>query len=87
MGGDALAAMEHLDGAAGQAHVDLLADERVRHRVEEARGLDVIVEVDPGQAPFGDIRSPRPAAAGAPAARRSRTARAGSRRGGASDGR
>ena len=37
MGGDALAAVEHLDGARGGAGVDLLADQRVRHRVEEAR--------------------------------------------------
>jgi hypothetical protein len=36
LGGDALTAMEHLDGVAGEAHVDLLADERVRHRVERS---------------------------------------------------
>src|SRR4051812_16443070 len=53
MGGDALAAMEHLDRAAGEAHVNLRADQRVRHRVEEALGLDMIIEVDPSQAPLG----------------------------------
>ena len=52
MSRDPLATMEHLDGAAGQAHVDLRADQGVRHRVEEALGFDVIVEVDTGQAPF-----------------------------------
>ena len=46
MSRDPLAAMEHLDGAAGQAHVDLRADQRVRHRVEEALGLDMIVEAE-----------------------------------------
>jgi hypothetical protein len=50
---DPLAAVEDLDGAAGQAHVDLLADQGVRHGVEEAGGLDVIVEIDPGEPPLG----------------------------------
>jgi hypothetical protein len=36
MGGDPPAAMEHLDCARGDAHVDFGANEGVRHRVEEA---------------------------------------------------
>ena len=37
MSGDPLAAVEDLDGAAGQAHVDLLADQGVRHRSRGSR--------------------------------------------------
>ena len=47
------AAVEDLDGAAGQAHVDLLPDQGVWHGVEEARGVDMIVEIDPGELPLG----------------------------------
>ena len=54
MGGDALTAVEHLDGARRDAEVDLLADQGVGHRVQEAGRLDVVVEVDPGQPPFGE---------------------------------
>src|SRR5208283_2946899 len=53
MSGDARAAMKHLDRARGDADVDLLADQAVRHRIEEALDLDVIVETDAGQAPLG----------------------------------
>nr|POE54667.1 hypothetical protein CFP56_78537 [Quercus suber] len=67
MGGDALAAVEHLDGAGREAHVDLLADQGVGHRVQEARGLDVIVEVDPRQPPLGeDVRGCRQRQQGRP---------------------
>ena len=45
--------MEHLDGAAGDAQVDLGADQRVRHRVVEGVRLDVIIEPDAGEPPFG----------------------------------
>ncbi len=54
MGGHAMAAMEHLDGTVREAHVDLFADQGVRHRVQEARGVDVVVEVDPCQPALGD---------------------------------
>src|SRR5580658_8962056 len=54
MGGDALGAMEYLDGAAGDAQVDLGADQRVRHRVVEALDLDVIVDAHAGKPPFGE---------------------------------
>ena len=53
MGGDALAAMECTRRCGWSAHVNLRADERVRHRVEEALGLDMIIEADPSQAPLG----------------------------------
>ena len=47
--------MEYLDGARGDAHIDLGADQRVRHRVVEALDIDVIVEPDPSQTPFGEL--------------------------------
>src|SRR5688572_18501602 len=53
MSSDPPAAVEDLDGAAGQAHVDLLADQGVRHGVKEAGGLDVVVEIDSGKPPLG----------------------------------
>ena len=52
MGGDTPAAMEHLDDARGNAHVDFGANERVRHRVEEVFDLDMVVEPDAGETPF-----------------------------------
>src|SRR3954471_22452118 len=48
-----LAAVEHLDGAGGGAGIDLLSEQRVRHRVAETRDLDMIVHSDAGEAPFG----------------------------------
>ena len=48
-----LAAVEHLDGARGGAGVDLFADQRMRHRVEEACDLDMIVDADAGEVPVG----------------------------------
>ncbi len=55
MGADALAAMEYLDGARGDPHVDLGADERVRDRIEKVMDLDVIVEIDPRAPPFREL--------------------------------
>jgi hypothetical protein len=52
---DPLAAMEDLDRAGREADIDLLADEGVRDRVEEARRLDVVIEVDTGEAPLGEL--------------------------------
>src|SRR6516162_3786405 len=49
MRGDTLAAMEDLDGARGDADLDLFADQGVRHRIEEAVDLDVVVRADPSQ--------------------------------------
>ena len=53
MGGDAFAAVEHLDRAGRGAGVHLLADQGVRHRVEKALDLDVVVDADAGEAPLG----------------------------------
>src|SRR4051794_24431294 len=47
-----LAAVEHLDGAGGGAGLDLLTEQPVRHRVAEARDLDMIVDPDAGETPF-----------------------------------
>jgi len=55
MGRDALGAMEHLDGTAGDAHVDLGTDQRVRHRVKEAIKFDMIIGPDARQAPFSEL--------------------------------
>ena len=52
---DALAAMEHLDRARGDANLDLGANQRVRNRVEEVMDLDVIIEVDPRAPPFREL--------------------------------
>ena len=49
----ALAAQEHLDGGPGEAQLHLLVDERVRHRVEVAIELDVVVEVHARGLPLG----------------------------------
>ena len=40
---------------AGGANVDLLPDQAVRNRVEEAVDLDVIIERDAGEAPLGEL--------------------------------
>ena len=87
VGGDALAAVEHLHGAGREAHVHLLADQGVGHRVQEARGLDVVVEVDPRQPPLGeDVGGCRQGQTGRPAPR-PRTGRVAWCRGGAWGGR
>jgi hypothetical protein len=52
MGGDPPAAMEHLDGTRSDAHIDLGANERVWHRVEEDRSVDMVVEPDASETPF-----------------------------------
>ena len=53
MGGDAFTAVEHLDRASRGTGVHLLADQRVRHRVEKALDLDVVINPDAGEAPLG----------------------------------
>ena len=45
---------EDLDRAAGRPQIDLRADQAVRHRIEEALVLDMIV-ANPGEAPFGKL--------------------------------
>ena len=53
MHGDALAAVEDLDGACRRPQIDLLANETVRHGIEEGFELDVVIRRDAGQTPFG----------------------------------
>ena len=51
--GDALAPAEQLDRALGDAGIELLADQPVRHRVVMPVNVDVVVEPDPPHPPFG----------------------------------
>ena len=53
MGGDPAAFVEDLDRAGGDADIDGLAQQAVGHGVETGVDLDVVVETDPGAAPFG----------------------------------
>jgi hypothetical protein len=46
-------AVEYLDGAGCAVGVDLLADQRMRHRVEEAFDLDIVVDPNAGETPYG----------------------------------
>src|SRR5271170_4702967 len=55
VGRDALASMEHLDRARGDAKLDLGANQGVRNRVEEVMDLDVIIEVDSRAPPFREL--------------------------------
>ena len=55
MGRDPLAAVEDLDRLRGRSDVDLLPDQAVRHRIEEAVELNMVVGADPGKAPFGEL--------------------------------
>jgi len=55
MGSDPLAPMEDLDRAGGRPQIDLLPDEAVWHRVEEALELDVVIRGDAHQTPFGEF--------------------------------
>ena len=72
VGGDALAAVEDLDGRRGQPRIDVLVDERVGDGVVVPVQLDVIVDVDArvdlplavderlgGQRPEGGLVEPR----------------------------
>ena len=53
MHGDALALVEQLDGAGGDAGLDLLAQQPVRHRIVMTVDIDVVVEGHAADAPFG----------------------------------
>ncbi len=55
MTGDAFAVMEALDGRGSEPHVELTLDEVVGHGVVMAFHLDVIVDVDAGLLPFGEL--------------------------------
>ena len=87
MGADALAAMEDLDRARGDPHVDLGADERVRDRIQKVMDLDVIVEIDPRAPPFRELPIVGGQGDEGVALDLSRTARVGSGRGCAWDAR
>jgi hypothetical protein len=50
---DAPALAKQLDCVGGDARVELLADQPVRHRVVVPVDVDVIIEIDPAQTPFG----------------------------------
>ena len=53
MRGNALALQEDLDGARRQPHLDLTTGEAVRDAVEVSLDLDVVIDADPPQPPFG----------------------------------
>lgn len=52
MDGDVPALEEDLDGAAGQADIDPLTGEAMRHAVKMAFDIDVIIEADGPDPPF-----------------------------------
>ena len=54
MCGDPLALVEYLDGARGEARLDLGANEAMRDAVVMRLDLDVIVDADPADPPFGE---------------------------------
>ena len=53
MRGDPLALEKDLDSARRQPHLDLTTGEAVRDAVEVGLDLDVVVDADPAQPPFG----------------------------------
>src|ERR1700722_16730218 len=55
VGRDALASMEHLDRARGDAKLDLGANQSVRYRLAEVMNLAVILEVDSRAPPFREL--------------------------------
>src|SRR6202012_4123384 len=54
MSGDPLAPGEDLHGACGEAHLDFGAGKAVGNAVEVMIDVDVIVDADAAQAPFGE---------------------------------
>lgn len=52
---NALAVVEYLNAALGRAGINLLADQFMRHRIEKPADLDVIIQRDPCQTPFGEF--------------------------------
>jgi hypothetical protein len=59
MAGDPFAAMKDLDCPGGDARLDLLADQLVRHAVVMLGDLDVIIEADAAALPLGILVSHR----------------------------
>ena len=54
MRGHALALHKNLDGPGRQPHLDLLLRKTVRHAVIMPLDIDVIIDADPADAPFGE---------------------------------
>jgi hypothetical protein len=54
MRGDALTLVEFLDGARGEADLDLGADEAMRDAIVVSLDLDVIVDTNPADSPLGN---------------------------------
>ena len=54
MRGHALALDKNLDGPGRQPHLDLLLRKAVRHAVIMPLDIDVIIDADPADAPFGE---------------------------------
>lgn len=50
--GHTLMVVEYLDDPVRQAHVDMLADQAVRHGMEAVQHVDAVVRVNPGARPF-----------------------------------
>jgi hypothetical protein len=59
MAGDPFAAMKDLDCCSGDARLDLLAEQLVRHAVVMLGDLDVIIEADAAALPLGILVSQR----------------------------
>ena len=53
MSGDPLALQKDLDGARRQSHLHLAARKAVGHAVEMPFELDVVIDTNPADAPFG----------------------------------
>ena len=53
MAGDAGAMVKHLDQQLGDPHLDDLADQSGRYRIEVTLHFDVVVRRHPGASPFG----------------------------------
>ena len=54
MGGNPLTPGEHLDGARGEPHLDRVLREAVGHAVIMPVDIDVIIDADPSDTPFGE---------------------------------
>ena len=52
MAGNPLVIEEYLDHPVGQTHIDLSADQAMRHRVEGLVDLDMVIGMDLGRFPF-----------------------------------
>jgi hypothetical protein len=55
--GDPLAPGEDLDGTPSETHLDLGAREAVRNAIKVPLDIDVIIDADTANAPFGDVPS------------------------------